>query len=344
MLLRAAVAFILIFSMNYNQAMAQSYSSHRQGDTFYNPFPGYKERSFGDFLHYFIFERFKGVASEEAQTFRLESINNDGAALRDNRDRFSITWIGHSTLLIQVDGVNILTDPMWSDRASPFTFIGPQRLAPPGLKLSDLPPIDVVLLSHDHYDHLDKATIIKLGNGPFYLVPLGVGKILQDMGITNYRELDWGDDFIYREIDFICAPAQHFSGRTVFGHNRTLWASWEIKDRQRSFYFGGDSGYAPFYRELGEKFGPFDAAALPVGPIEPRDFMGPAHMDPGQAIQAYLDLKAKIFIPIHWGTFSLGMDHPVLPLLRLTEEIQKRSLPAERFWIPKLGETRWLID
>jgi L-ascorbate metabolism protein UlaG (beta-lactamase superfamily) len=244
--------------------------------------------------------------------------------------------------LLQLDGINILTDPIWSDRASPYTFIGPQRLAPPGLKFSDLPNIDVVLLSHDHYDHLDKATIVKLGHRPLYLVSLGVGRILRDMGINNYHEFDWGDNFSFRGIDFICAPAQHFSGRTVFNHNRTLWLSWVIKGKERSFYFGGDSGYAPFYRELGHKYGPFDAAAMPIGPVEPRDFMRPVHLDPADAIQAYLELRAKIFIPIHWGTFPLGMDPVGLPPRKLMEEVKKRSLPAENIWIPKLGETRWL--
>lgn len=342
MLLRSIIVIILLLSINISRSLAQNYDPHQKDGVFYNPFPGYNERSFGDFLHYMIFERSKKADGEEVWDFLPESVENDGQALRDSRDHFGITWIGHSTLLVQIEGVNILTDPIWSERASPFTFIGPMRLAPPGLNFSDLPPIDVVLLSHDHYDHLDKATIIKLGNGPLYLVPLGVGKVLHGMGINTYRELDWGEHYFYCGIDFVCAPAQHFSGRAIFNRNRTLWASWVIKGMQHRFYFGGDSGYAPFYRGLGEEFGPFDAAALPIGPVEPHDFMRPAHMDPQQALQASVDLKAKIFIPIHWGTFTLGTDPPGLAPTVLAAKIKKRSLPAESYWIPKFGETFWL--
>lgn len=173
---------------------------HHTDDGFRNPYPGFEERGFTDVFKWGVIDRLAGKRPQRPDTYNFPVLPNDGIYLRENNSEFSITWIGHSTLLIQVDGMNILTDPIWSERASPIQFAGPKRYTPPGLAFSDLPEIDVVLISHDHYDHLDKETIKKLGNKPLYFVPLGVGKILSDWGIENFVELDWWDSNKFNSI------------------------------------------------------------------------------------------------------------------------------------------------
>jgi len=222
----------------------------------------------------------------------------------------------------------------------PIQLAGPKRFVKPGLEFDDLPPIDVVLISHDHYDHLDKNTIEKLGNKPLYFVPLGVGELLYGWGVRNYIELDWWDSNKFNSIDFVCLPAQHFSGRMPTDRNKRLWCSWLIGGKELKIYFGGDSGYFPGFSEIGEKYGPIDFAALPIGSFRPLWFMGPVHLSPKQAIKAYIDLKANTFIPIHWGTFDLADDLLDEPPRLLKKGIRNYGLDSEKFWLMKHGETR----
>jgi N-acyl-phosphatidylethanolamine-hydrolysing phospholipase D len=208
------------------------------------------------------------------------------------------------------------------------------------LRIEDLPEIDIVLISHNHYDHLDRNTIEFLGNKPMYLVPLGVGEFFEALEITRYEEFDWWDTIKINTIEFICTPAQHFSGRNLFDSNKTLWCGWILKDTLISVYFAGDTGYFPVFKEIGEKFGPIDLAAMPIGSYEPRWYMEPVHMNPEQAVDAYLDVKARYFIPIHWGTFNLGEEPIYEPATLLRREIKKRKLDENLFWILKHGETK----
>jgi len=270
----------------------------------------------------------------------FEVIPNNGSMLRKNDSSFTVTWIGHSTMLIQLEGLNILTDPMWSERASPFQFAGPKRYTPPGMKITDLPPINVVLLTHDHYDHCDKNTLKKLGDKPLYIIPLGVGKLLKSWGIVNFIELDWEQEYEYKGIKFICLPSQHFSGRGFWDRNKTLWCSYAIKGSEHSFCFIGDSGYFPGFKEIGEKYGPFNAAALPIGAFAPKWFMGPVHMDPFEAVKAYFELKAQVFIPHHYACFRLATDTPDSPLKLLREAMIRERVNMEDFLICKIGESR----
>lgn len=334
------IILILITFMNPLFAQKQKSATHHTYDGFRNPYPGFEDRGLGGVVKWMIWERLTGEKAKLPEKYDFPIEKNDGAFLRDNKTDFTATWIGHSTLLLQIEGMNILTDPVWSERASPFSFIGPKRFAPPGVALKDLPPIDVVLISHDHYDHLDRSTIEKLGNKPLYLIPLGVSEILERWGITNYEELDWWDSFTFNQTKFICTPTQHFSGRNPLQANSNLWASWVVKSRTASFYYGGDSGYFPGFAEIGQKYGPFDLAALPIGAYHPRWFMSPMHMSPDQAVQAFLDLQAKKFIPIHWGVFQMADEPLDEPPKVLQSEIARRELDAQDFLILKHGETR----
>jgi L-ascorbate metabolism protein UlaG (beta-lactamase superfamily) len=266
---------------------------------FKNPYPGYKSRGLLDLLKWGIVDSILGKKPKKPKSYDFEVIENDGSFLRNNKDQFTVTWIGHSTLLIQIDGFNILTDPIWSDRASPVGFMGPKRHVKPGISLKDLPEIDFVIISHDHYDHLDKKTIKKLRNKPYYLVPLGTGRFFRKLHIDRYEEFDWHDSVKINGIEFICTPSQHFSGRRPFIVYNTLWCSWVIKGRENSFYFAGDTGYFPGFKEIGEFYGPFDAAALPIGSYQPQWFMGSVHLSPSEAVQAFTDLKGEVFVPIH---------------------------------------------
>ena len=246
-------------------------------------------------------------------------------------------------MLVQLGGLNILTDPMWGERASPVTWAGPKRFTKPGMAFEDLPEIHVVLISHDHYDHLDLKTIAHFGNKVFYLVPLGMGRYLDALGIPHYEEMDWWDEITYNGVQLCCVPAQHFSGRILNNSNKTLWCGWVALAQEGRFYFSGDTGYFPGFKEIGEKYGPFDVAALPISAYQPRWFMKPVHTGPKEAVQAAFDLKARNMLSIHWGTFNLAdepLDDPPKTLIKIIEE---KRLNPDNYWVFKFGETR-IVD
>jgi N-acyl-phosphatidylethanolamine-hydrolysing phospholipase D len=252
------------------------------------------------------------------------------------------TWVGHATTLIQFEGRNILTDPIFSERCSPVSWAGPKRAVPPSPSFENLPPIDFVLISHNHYDHFDKPTIKRLGNRPRYFVPLFVGKLLRNLGIANERitELDWWQSVEFDGLQFHCTPTQHFSGRGLHDRDQTLWCSWTVIGEHQRFYFGGDTGYYPGFKEIGEKLGPFDLAILPIGAYLPRWFMSPVHVEPAQSAQAFLDLRAEQMLAIHWGTFDLAdepLDEPPRLLRAATDSL---GIDAAQVWVLQPGETR----
>lgn len=267
---------------------------------------------------------------------------NDGAMLRANQGDPTLTWIGHSTLLVQLDGVNVLTDPHWSQRASPVSFGGPRRVTPPGLAFEALPPIHVVVISHDHYDHLDVATVTWLWevHRPRFLVPLGLKAWLAALGVTDVEELDWWQEKIVRGLTFTCLPAQHFSGRTLWDRNRRLWSSWAVAGRERRLFFAGDTGYYDVLKEIGARLGPFDLAAVPIGAYVPPEIMRWSHTTPEQALQVLADVRGKAFVPIHWGTFDIAEEPIEEPPQRLEAEARRLGLGPERVWILRHGETR----
>jgi len=262
--------------------------------------------------------------------------------LRADRPEPTVTWVGHSTLLVQLDGVSFLTDPHWGSRAGPWSGrVGVKRHAPPGLAFEDLPKIDFVLISHDHYDHLDEPTVRRLARtfNPRFVVPLGIKAWLADRGITNAVELDWGESVTLHGLTIVCTPAQHFSGRTLRDQGRRLWASWVVLGSKR-FYFGGDSGYYRHFKEIGDAYGPFDLTALAIGSYTPREMTRLIHTSPEDALQAWLDLRGARFVGIHWGTFALAEEPFDGPPRRLGAEVERRRLDAEAIWVLKPGETR----
>jgi len=212
----------------------------------------------------------------------------------------------------------------------------------PGLKFDDLPPIDIVLISHDHYDHLDVATVTRLArtHRPRFLVPLGLKAWLAERGVTDVEELDWWDSRDVRGLTLSCVPAQHFSGRTPFDRNRRLWSGWTIAGRSKRLYFAGDTAYFEGLKEIGARLGPFDLAAVPIGAYLPAVIMKASHTSPEEALQVLADVRGRRFVPIHWGTFDLA-DEPIEePPQRLLAEARRLGLDASRVWILKHGETR----
>jgi N-acyl-phosphatidylethanolamine-hydrolysing phospholipase D len=256
-------------------------------------------------------------------------VPNDGAALRANGTEPTVTWVGHSTLLIQLDGVNILTDPIWSDHAGPLAF-GPRRLVPPGLRFAELPPIHAVVISHDHYDHLDLRTVQQLArvHHPTFFVPLGLKEWLADRGVHDVVELDWWQRQAYRGLTFVATPAQHGSGRGLADQNLRLWASWVVLGRDHRLFFAGDTGYTTVMAEIGRRFGPFDVAALPIGGYSAFASHHPNHVNPEEAVQLFQDVQGRLLVPMHWGTFALNREPFREPPERLLAEAVRRGLEA----------------
>jgi L-ascorbate metabolism protein UlaG (beta-lactamase superfamily) len=231
------------------------------------------------------------------------------------------TLVNHSTLLLQQRGSNILTDPIWSERASPVSWAGPRRLRQPGVGWESLPRIDTVLISHNHYDHLDLPTLRRLHarGGATFVVPSGVGRLLRSENIGPVHELDWGESLSLAGVTIHCVPALHFSSRTPFDRNRTLWCGYMLQMPERMVYFAADTAFGSHFAQIREKFGPPHVAFLPIGAYEPRWFMSPVHMGPDEAVNAHRILGAKTSVAIHHGTFQLAdeaIDTPAQQLIR----------------------------
>lgn len=238
-----------------------------------------------------------------------------------------VTWLGHSTSLIEIDGQVILTDSMFSERASPFSFLGPKRfsIAPP-IELADLPDIDVVLISHDHYDHLDYPSIKALiPRTSRFLVPLGVGGHLERWGVPKGKivELDWWEEHTHGDLTLVATPARHFSGRWLV-RNKTLWASWVIQGKRQRVFFGGDSGYFEGFKQIGEQYGPFELTLLESGAYN--EAWSEIHMMPEETVQAHLNLQGKVLLPIHWGQFNLSLHPWTEPIERLITEAERQGV------------------
>ena len=253
----------------------------------------------------------------------------------------AITFIGHASFLIQAHGINILIDPVYAERASPVRFAGPKRVRAPGVGFDDLPPITLLLLSHNHYDHCDLGTLAELNRRfqPGCITPVGNARLLASAGLTRVEELDWWQTSNQGRTPVTLTPAQHFSARTPFDRNRALWGGFLIELEGKRILFAGDSGYGPHFAEIGRRLEPIDLALLPIGAYAPRWFMKNIHMDPEEAVQAHLDLAARQSIAMHFGTFQLtpeGIDEPVR-LLSLA--LDSRGVPRDRFRVLEVGES-----
>lgn len=304
-------------------------------------------RGFGAFLRWQA-ERLRRGGPRRPDATELPLAEPAFAQPRAEPGELRLTWIGHASFLAQIAGANLLIDPVWSTRVSPVRWAGPARVVRPGVSFDTLPPIDAVLISHDHYDHLDRPTVRRIvkrfGDAVRWVAPLGHGEWLRARGVTHVTELDWhGSARIDAGagVTVTALPAQHWTQRTPRSRNRRLWCSFALEggDGVR-LYAGGDSGWFDGYGRIGEVHGPFDASLLPIGAYAPRWFMKPFHMSPEEAVEAWVALGAEgAFIPMHWGTFILS-DEPVLePPARLRKAWQARDLPEHLLRIPSHGGT-----
>lgn len=258
----------------------------------------------------------------------------------------AVTWINHTTFLVQLEGVTILTDPIWSERCSPIKFIGPRRLHPPPMALEALPRVDYVLISHDHYDHLDRTTVLALVDAHpeiTWMVPLGVGRWLREWGIQKVIELDWWQAFECGGFEFTAVPAQHFSGRTLLDANTSLWCGWVVRSafgQQRRFYFVGDTGYnRTDFKQIGDRLGSFDLCLVPIGAYLPREFMGPVHASPADAVEIHLDCRSRLSVASHWGTFCLSSEERKQPPYDLYLSLLEKGLQPHAFRVLSPGQT-----
>ena len=330
--------------------MASSPPHHAPGGGFRIPWPGESpgERGAGAVLRW-QWDRLRKTLPPDPEPWRLPRATPAVVYPRAPAEELRITWIGHASFLVQVGGANLLLDPHFGPRASPFSRFGPKRLVPPGLDVDELPPIDAVLLSHDHYDHLDRGSVRALhtryGAVVRWIAPLGHAAWLRSAGIPDALDLDWWDEATVEApagaVRVTCAPAQHWTRRSVGGTNERLWGSFAVRSEAGgSLYFGGDSGYFGGYGEIGRRLGPFDAVLMPVGAYEPRWFMGPAHMNPEEAVRAHGDLGGHgIFVPMHWGTFRLTDEDPLEPPERVRQAWKEAGHDAAGLRVLRHGET-----
>lgn len=271
----------------------------------------------------------------------FDKADNDPAWLARNRSQTTFTWIGHATFLVQLGGLNILTDPVMSKRTSPVQWAGPGRVAPLGLTFDELPKIDVVLISHNHYDHLDEPTVRKLAkrDAPAFVVPLGLRKWFEKRRIAHVSELDWWQPTVVRGLRVHAVPAQHFSGRGAHDRNRTLWCGFVYEKNGQRHFFAGDTGYGPDFAAIGARFAPIDVAMIPIGAYNPRGLMRAVHVDPEEAVRIHQDVGSELSLGMHWGTFRLTLEPMDEPPVRLAAALDQAGIARGRFRVLTHGET-----
>lgn len=303
-------------------------------------------------------KKFKNPGNVEAKTFadviKWALTRQQGEWEENNKPSFGaspekelphgkirITFINHSTMLIQAGSVNILTDPIWSDRASPVQWIGPKRMRPAGIRFEDLPPVHIVLISHNHYDHLDVKTVqaLEKTHKPIFVSPLGVGAFLQKKGLSAVQELDWHESFSYNtDIEIISTPAIHFSGRGWLDRDGSLWCGFVIKNSSGNVFFAGDTGYGDIFEEIGRKYGPFAAAMIPIGAYKPRWFMSPIHVSPDEAVRVHLDLGVEKSVAMHFDLFALADEGMNDAPQDLNKAKKKMGIKEDAFIVLKEGD------
>jgi len=311
-------------------------ATHRVGRRFRNPWSDSEPRGLRDVIRWSLQRRRQNLAPDPPPgTFPLAQPT---FARRAAAGDLSVTWVGHATVLLQLGPINVLTDPMWSERASPVSFAGPRRLVTAGVDLEALPTIDVVLISHDHYDHLDMDTVRHLAaRGSRFFVPLGVGAHLERWGVppAQIEELAWWEERTLGGVRFVCTPTRHYSGRGLRDHSATLWSSWSAIGPQHRFFYSGDTGYSTLFQEIGSRLGPFDMAFIKTGAYGPGAAWADIHMPPEQSVHVLRDVRAKRMFPVHWSTFNLAYHDWDEPIRRAVAEARRTGVELVT---PRLGE------
>ncbi len=309
------------------------FSSLIYAENFRNTDEQLNEKTFGQFISWV----FDGKKSPERVTIKT---SNEWQQLSINQSNYAV-WIGHATYLINNGDINILTDPIFSERASPIGFAGPKRMIPPVMNLEDLPKIDAVVVSHNHYDHFDiwsLKKLHKLNPETIFMVPTGDRKRLIKAGLTHVFEMGWWDTKQISKTTFYFTPVQHWSKRGFFDRNKSLWGGWFMKTEYLSLYHAGDTGYSSDFQKTYERLGAPDYSFIPIGAYDPRWFMKDSHVNPEEAVQIALDLKTPHSFGMHWGTFILT-DEPVAePPIRLQQAVKEQNLASDFFRSPKPGE------
>lgn len=309
-------------------------SDHFDGEKFRTPGVPLRETTVGGFLKWQL-NRQRGAWSP----FRQEPPGARPPA-EVTKGKLRVTFINHATTLVQLDGVNVLTDPIYSDRCSPVSFAGPKRVRPPGIRFEDLPRIDAVVISHNHYDHLDVATLKRVADtwpNVSIFVGLGVKAFLDKQRLPNVVELDWFGSQPLKGIEVMSVPNRHFSNRGIGDGDATLWTAWAFRGSQGYAYFAGDTAYGSHFKQVKEKLGAPRVAILPIGAFKPEWFMGPVHMTPKEAVTAARDLEAGISVPMHYGTFDLADDGENEPVAELEAALKQTPTP---FAVLGFGEGR----
>jgi len=336
-LITLCVALIVVDKLISAPKYKEGNSDHFDGKKFVNP-GELDTHHYGDVLKWWCSGNDRGswheVTKDDCPPVQRPSRMTDGGELR-------VTFINHATFLLQFDGMNILTDPIWSYRASPYQWIGPRRMRPPAFDFEDLPPIDTVLISHNHYDHLDIQTVQDLHrrHDPTFIVPLGVEQLLHDYHIDKTVHLDWWQHHRLNEkLALTGVPARHFSGRGLFDRNKTLWCGYVLHSSLGNIYFAGDTGYGNFLQEIGRRFGPIHTSFIPIGAYKPRWFMESIHLSPEEAVVAHHDVQSGQSFAMHFGTFPMADDGMFEATDALKQALQKDPVLQQEFLIPTEGE------
>ena len=342
--MRLMLSILLILNLITGLASANNQTdsvkpAHHTENGFRNPYIKQSDKTFFTFLKMRLTT--DEWADHNAQSSGVPRQQVDLDSIIEPGGHPQITWIGHSTFLIQYRGIHLLTDPVFSTRASPLSFAGPKRYTNAALKIDQLPPIDYVVISHNHYDHLDAGTVRRLGNSTQWLVPLGHRDWFARLDVARVIEFDWWEALEVPPLKIEATPSQHWSARGLTARFEALWASWLFDFGEFRIWFAGDPGYNDIqFREIGSRFGGFDLALIPIGGYAPRWFMGPMHVNPEEAVRIHLDVNARRSTGMHWGTFPLTAEPVMEPVVRLSSAVEAANLPPETFTTLKVGETR----
>ena len=329
--------FVILFSCASRDIKTSKFAKINDKNEYENNYINYEKKSINKtkFLSFF----FKNIFNQPEKVF-FPLVNINKKVYQDNVSL--LTWSGHSTFLFQKHNFNILIDPHLSGRASPFSFLGPKRYTPSVFKKDNLPRIDIVAISHNHYDHLDlKSLKIIYEKSPktIFLVPLGDKKLLIKNGLKNVIEFDWWESYETEHLKFVFTPVQHWSKRTFLDRNKSLWGGWWIESKDFKFLHLGDTGYTKDFIDIKKKLGSPDLVAIPIGAYSPRSIMKFSHLDPDEALQAFVDLDAKAAVGMHWGTFILSQEPVDEPIKIIKKQLKKYNIKEKNFMILRHGES-----